>query len=169
MTDALAARPSFLEDQRPPIAVLARQAVASGDLTLVGHLVDHLLHPGTAAADLPEVVTALVRIGRPEAVLGLATFVRRYHADPQVVNESPAVLRAITGLLELTHDQSASADIALTARAALQDVADDPFTDGSLRGYIAGRLAPTRGDEGADEPPDAERPPRLTALSDPGL
>jgi hypothetical protein len=138
----LSERPSFLDDRRPEAGVLARRAVRAGDATMLPHLVEHLLHPGTPATDLPEVVAALADLRQREAVEGLATFLRRYHADPQVVFESEALLRAVDVLVVRCSDAEPDEDseLAKIASAALSEIAIDPFTEPSLREYIATRL-----------------------------
>jgi hypothetical protein len=137
----LAERPSFLDDRRPDAGVLARRAVKAGDVTMLPHLVDHLLHPGTPATDLPEIVAALAALRQPDAVEGLASFLRRYHADPQVVFESAALLRAVDALVDhCTRRESDDADIARIAWTTLAEIADDPFGEPSLRAYVVARL-----------------------------
>jgi hypothetical protein len=144
----LAERPSFLDGRRPAAAMLARRAVRAGDASMLTDLVEHLLHPGTPATDLPELVGALAEMKQSEAVEGLATFVRRYHADAQVVFESAALQRAVDVLVTRCTPDEENAAFARVAWAALHEVANDPFTEPSLRAYVTTRLPA----EPADEP-----------------
>lgn len=140
LRDELAERPSFLDDRRPAAGVLARRAVKAGDGSMLPDLVEHLLHPNTPPTDLPELVAALSKMPRAEAVDGLATFVRRYHADPQVVHESAALVRAVDVLVARCDPDDDEAELARTAWTTLRDIANDPFTEPSLRAYVIGRL-----------------------------
>ena len=168
----LGERPSFLDGERPPAAVLARRAVQAGDASMIPHLVAHLLHPGTAAADLPEIVAALDDL---DAVDGLATFVRRYHADPAALYESGALLGAVDVLVDRSRftptgeeDDEPRARLARTAWTTLSEIAEDPFTEAALRDYIADRLPEAPAGVDAVELVDDDEP-QLTALSHPGL
>ena len=136
----LTARPSFLSNVRPASAALARQAVAAGDTAMVGDLVALLEHPSTDAADLDPLVRALGELGTPEALGGLASFLRRYHADEGVLYES-AALTSVVDIL------AASDGYAPLLRAMLED----PFTPSALRDYIAARV-PAPGPTETDVP-----------------
>ena len=131
----LSDRPSYLADRSLELAPIARAAVHSGNAEMVPHLVDHLLHPATAASDLVEVARALATLGGPDARAGLATFVSRYHADPDVVYESRALHVAIDHLASEDDDHDDCARALVTAM-------EDPFTEPHLRAYIAARLGP---------------------------
>ena len=150
----LTARPSFLSDVRPAAAVLARQAVAAGDTTMVGDLVGLLNHPSTEAADLDPLVRALGDLGTPEALGGVASFLRRYHADEGVLYESAALTSAVD-ILAAKEEQA----------PFLRTMLADPFTAPALRDYIAARV-PEQGPTKTDVP---ERSPEIAALSTPGL
>ncbi len=152
----LAARPAFLDDVEPQVGVLARRAVAAGDASMIGDLVELLMHPSTDAGDLDTLVRALGELGSEEALVGVARFLRRYHADGAVLYESAALTSAVDVLV------SAGAQ-----RSAMEQIVEDPFTEPALRDYIAARLptmreAPPTTDDGSD-------PPELAALSTPGL
>lgn len=159
----LSDRPSYLADRSLELAPIARAAVHSGNAEMVPHLVDHLLHPATAASDLVEVARALATLGGPDARAGLATFVSRYHADPDVVYESRALHVAIDHLASESEDGDGDDDGAL----ALVTAMEDPFTEPHLRAYIAARLgpavasaaAPPTEAQDAGEPRDAGRIP----------
>jgi len=134
---ALSDRPSYLADRSLELAPIARAAVHSGNAEMVPHLVDHLLHPATAASDLVEVARALATLGGPDANAGLATFVSRYHADPDVVYESRALHVAID---HLAGQSDAGEHDAKPGAQALVTAMEDPFTEPHLRAYIAARL-----------------------------
>ncbi len=137
LAHALARTPRFDPEGPTSVAQLAREAVRNGDASLVPHLVNHLLHPGTSAADLGVVADALVELGHPQATAGVATFLRRNHADPEVVDETSAVHRAADFLIAQIEQGRSTAGL---ARQTLEAIVHDPFTDPSLRGHIAPRL-----------------------------
>ncbi len=151
----LAARPSFLRDVRPPVAVLARRAVAAGETSMVADLVELLNHPSTEAADLDPLVRALGELGTPQALDAISSFLRRYHADDGVLYESAA----LTSAVDILSGDEAHA-------AVLRELLGDPFTAPGLRDYIAGRVP-----QPVPRPaPDvSEHPPEIAALSAPGL
>jgi hypothetical protein len=133
VVDALHARPAFGTADAgfgEPI----RAALRTGRPSVVHELTALLLHPGTSAEDLVQIVDALTQLADPGAVEGLATFLQRYHADESIVKESP-VLFATTTLL-LAHAQSDSRESSV-ARAALRAVADDPLCEPHLRAFVA--------------------------------
>lgn len=150
---ALARRPSFSSAEHPVLAPLAREVARSGRPEMVPHLVAHLLHPGTRDTDLTEIAGALVAVGHPGAIDGVATFVRRYHADPQIVYASRALQLCIDYLAAQADGQETSSAGARVARAVLRDVWRDPFTEPSLRAYIAPRLPQAAAEEGDDGVP----------------
>ncbi|MCR9161135.1 MAG: PQQ-binding-like beta-propeller repeat protein [Nannocystaceae bacterium] len=155
LREELRARPSYLSDVRPPAAVLARKAVAAGDEAMVGDLVALLNHPSTDASDLDPLVRALGDLGTAEALEGVATFLRRYHADEGVLYESAALTSAVDVLVAHAEQQ-----------ALLQRVLDDPFTAPALRDYIGARVP----EDGTPVTPDVpEHPPEIAALSTPSL
>lgn len=151
----LAARPSFLSGVRPPVAVLARRAVAAGEQSMVTDLVELLNHPSTEAADLDPLVRALGELGTPEALDAVSSFLRRYHADDGVLYESAA----LTSAVDILSGDEAHAQM-------LQELLGDPFTAPGLRDYIAARVP----EPALRNAPDVrEHPPEIAALSTPGL
>lgn len=169
--EGLQLEPSYLSDVRPSVGVLARRAVRTGSPEIVPGLVDHLLHPQTPPADLGELVDALAEVGRVQAVEGVATFVRRYHADPQVVYESDALERAIDMLGSVAGDTGADPESADVAARALLEVWRDPFTEPTLRAYMQPRLEALPASRLQDGVLDdqRQRPPQLSAISNPRL
>lgn len=155
LREELHARPSFLSDVRPRAAVLARRAVAAGDQTMVGDLVELLNHPSTDAGDLDPLVRALGDLGTSEALDGVEGFLRRYHADDGVLYESAALTSAVDILAANTERV-----------AVLHTLKADPFTAPALRDYIAERVP----EQGPPTNSDVrEHPPEIAALSAPGL
>lgn len=151
----LAARPSFLTGVRPPVAVLARRAVAAGELSMVADLVELLNHPSTEAADLDPLVRALGELGTAEALDAVASFLRRYHADDAVLYESAA----LTSAVDILARDDAHAPM-------LEELLGDPFTAPGLRDYIGARV---RQSAVPNAPDVREHPPEIAALSTPGL
>ena len=131
---ALRRRPGFGEDGSDGFADSIRAALRTGRPSVVHELTALLLHPGTSAEDLVEIVDALAVLQDPSAVDGVATFLRRYHADESIVKESP-VLFAATRLL-LTQAEGDARESS-EARAVLRAVADDPLCEPHLRAFIA--------------------------------
>lgn len=164
----LAVRPSFLQGDRPAIAPLARQAVQSGSREMIPHLVAHLLHPATSSADLGAIMDALSELDHEDAIAGVATFVQRYHADPDVLYESSALKVAVAFLARHTDGERPQGR---RARQALHAVAGDPFTDVTLRGYILAALPsvmaadgpPAESANAADEQPGPPDLPKVPA------
>ncbi|MEM6293165.1 MAG: hypothetical protein AAGA54_17955, partial [Myxococcota bacterium] len=154
LREQLHARPSFLEDVEPAVAVLAKRAVAAGDASMIDDLIELLMHPSTDAADLEPLVRALGDLGTPEALAGVEAFLRQYHADDAILYESTALTSAV--------DVLARAD---AGAQTLRSIVEDPFTAPALRDYIAPRL-PEQAPEASD---DEGTPPELAALSTPGL
>jgi hypothetical protein len=149
---ALAVEPSFLEDRvQEDLGALAHGAVRQGDPAVIPLLVRHLLHPGTAASDVAEIARALRALDRPEATEGLAEFVLRYHADPEVVHESDAMRSAVDALIARVEIGAGDASEALAART-LVELVDDPFTEAGLQAYIAARLPAHARDHQRHEP-----------------
>ena len=161
---ALSRRASFLHDEHPVVAPLAREVARSGRPEVVPHLVEHLLHPATRDTDLTEIARALVVIDHPAALEGVATFVRRYHADPQVVHASRALQLCIDFLVAQVRPDGASHPDATLARAVLHEVWSDPFTDPSLRAHIGPRLPKGDAKQAAER-----RPPQLPDVLHLGL
>ncbi|MBL4684020.1 MAG: PQQ-binding-like beta-propeller repeat protein [Nannocystaceae bacterium] len=156
---ALSDRPSFLAGRSLQLATVARAAVHSGNREMVPHLVGHLLHPATAASDLTEIAGALATLGGEAATAGLAAFVRRYHADPEIVYESRALHVAVDYLADdyladddgagdsaspATSESESKIEPADTAEATLDAALRDPFTEPELRAYIAQHVARDR-------------------------
>ena len=140
IVSALAVEPSFLDDRsQPDLGALAHEAVRTGNPAVIPLLVRHLLHPATPAGDLAEIARALLELDRPEATEGLAEFVLRYRADPEVVQESSAMRWAVEALLARSATGAQDSTVALAGRA-LAVVAADPFTEAGLRAYIGARL-----------------------------
>lgn len=131
--DTLSRRPSFLADRSVSVADAAGQVVKSGSPAMVVHLVEHLMHPATPASDLPGLVQALGQLGGPAATAGLLQFVRSYHADPEIVAESTAVVVAVDYLARWVAQGDARGD---EARATLDEAYADPFTEPALRVHI---------------------------------
>lgn len=180
----LSDRPSYLADRSVQLAPIARAAVHSGNAQMVPHLVEHLMHPATGASDLAEVARALATLGGPTATDGLAEFVQRYHADPEVVYESRALHVAVDHLAAQPAEATTTDDDgALNPAATLGAVLRDPFTEPNLRAYIAARLdradaaaaasdkTPTTvSTDGAGDARDQGRiPPVLSAVHSQGL
>ncbi|MBL4683217.1 MAG: hypothetical protein JKY37_01395 [Nannocystaceae bacterium] len=131
--DRLSQRPSFLADRSLSVAELAEEVVHSGTSPMVGHIVEHLMHPATPADDLPRLVAALGQLGGLAATQGLIDFMRAYHANPGIVSESTAVHAAVDTLAALlaNHDPAAP-----RAQSVLNEAYRDPFTDPALRVHI---------------------------------
>lgn len=138
-----------------------REAAHTGTPEVVEQLSQLLLHPGTRAVVLVEIVDTLAKLRDPAAVDAVATFVRRYHADQVVAYESNA-LHAAAELL-LAHAATPARDDGDTGAAAgeraltaLQAVADDPLCEPALRAFIAHglrELAAETVDERSTRPP----------------
>jgi hypothetical protein len=147
---ALSRRPSFSRGEHPTLAPVTREVVRSGRPEMVPHLVEHLLHPATRDTDLTEIARALVAVAHPSAVEGVAQFVRRYHADAQVVYASKALQLCVDYLSAQAGDKGQGGPEAKLARAVLEHVWRDPFTEPSLRAYIAPRLPEADGSDSDD-------------------
>lgn len=132
-----------------------RGAARTGSPEVVRALTELLLDPNTPPFELVEVVQTLDEIGDPAAVVAVARFVRRYHADQAVAYESPALQGAAQLLLH--HAAGEDADAATTARDALESVARDPLCEPALRAFIS------RGLSTLAAAPDARTPPLLSS------
>jgi len=149
------------------LASAIREAAHTGTPEVIEQLAALLLHPGTRAALLVDIVETLAKLRDPAAVDAVATFVRRYHADQVVAYESNA-LRAAAELL-LDHaatpardDGGIGAAAGERALTALRAVADDPLCEPVLRAFIAHGLS-QMADETTDERSKPERPPLLSS------
>jgi hypothetical protein len=111
------------------------RAVRSGTPAVLGELVALLDQPGLAPEELVALTRALRDLGDHRAVFGVATFVLRYHADPDVVDESPAVFYALDFLVAQAHDAVEPAASA-RAREVLAKLAEDRFTAPRLRAFL---------------------------------
>jgi hypothetical protein len=160
---ALSRRPSFARGEHPVLAPLAREVARSGHPEMVPHLVEHLLHPATRDTDLTEIASALVAVAHPSAVEGVATFVRRYHADAHVVYASKALQLCIDYLAAQADAHEHAGPEAKLAQVVLEEVWRDPFTEPSLRAYVAPRLSRSAAPDTDDIPPE------LPAVSHLGL
>jgi hypothetical protein len=150
----LRARPSWSAGAETGIAEAARAAIGSGAPDVVAELGGWLLHPGTAPADLVEIVRALAELDDPSAVETVATFVQRYHADTVVAYESTALVLAAEWLAD--HAAAGQGPTALRAREVLAALAADPLCEALLRATIARRLQ--------ELPPPTERADERPAL-----
>jgi len=134
----LRARPSYSAGAQTGVAEAARAAIGSGAPDVVAELGGWLLHPGTAASDLVEIVRALAEIDDPSAIETVATFVQRYHADTVVAYESTALVLAAEWLAD--HAAAGSTAAALRAREVLAALVADPLCEAQLRATISRRL-----------------------------
>jgi outer membrane protein assembly factor BamB len=132
-----------------------RGAARIGSPEVVRALTELLLDPNTPPFELVEVVQTLDEIGDPAAVVAVARFVRRYHADQAVAYESPALQGAAQLLLH--HAAGEDADAASVARDALESAARDPLCEPALRAFIS------RGLSTLAVAPDARTPPLLSS------
>ncbi len=133
----LRARPRFGEYTAAlEFSAPIRAAVRSGSPEVIAELGRLLLAPSTGAEDLVAIVEAFAILDDPRAVLPVAAFVTRYHADEQIVAESPALHLAARVLLQ--HVENGE------ALAVLRRVAEDPLCAPSLRTVIMGGLGELR-------------------------
>ncbi len=145
VVDALHARPAF--GSHVDIRESVQAALRTGRPSVVPELTALMLDPGTSAEDLVAIVEALAQLGDPGAVDGLATFLRRYHADESIVKESPVLFATATLLLEHASGDSPESS---AARTALWAVADDPLCEPHLRALVSTglRALPAARDDG---------------------
>jgi outer membrane protein assembly factor BamB len=134
----LRARPSFSAGTDTGVAEAARAAIGSGAPDVVAELGGWLLHPGTAASDLVEIMRALAELDDPSAVETVATFVQRYHADTVVAYESTALVLAAEWLAD--HAAAGGSEAAQRARDVLAALVADPLCEAQLRATISRRL-----------------------------
>jgi outer membrane protein assembly factor BamB len=142
---ALRKRPAFGDEAGLELAI--RDALRTGRPSLVHELTALLLHPGTSADDLVRIVDALALLGDPAAVDGVATFLRRYHADESIVKESPVLFSAAKLLLRHAERDTPEGS---AARTALWAVADDPLCEPHLQALVAARLRALPAAHGGD-------------------
>ncbi len=133
---ALRGRASFLEDRpAPPLAALARAAVAAGARDAVGLLLEHLWDPATPGEALGPIVRALGALGGASVREPLERFVRFYHAEPGPQELGLAVAAALEELVAV-----ASAEPAEEAREAavrfVREILDDPTTSAAVGSAI---------------------------------
>jgi outer membrane protein assembly factor BamB len=82
LMDALARRYDYLEDtQSPPLEAIVPALLEMRHTPAVARLVNHMMDHETPAEVLPQVVDAVVRLGGPEAVPALRSFLVLYQAD----------------------------------------------------------------------------------------
>jgi hypothetical protein len=135
------------------VAEAARAAVGSGAPDVVAELEGWLLHPGTAASDLVEIVRALAELDDPSAIETVARFVQRYHADTVIAYESTALVLAAEWLAD--HAAAGRTQAASRAREVLAALVADPLCEATLRATISRRLQamPASGSDRDDERP----------------
>ncbi len=130
--------------ERPGTLLAAsREAVRAGGPKVIVRLLSALHSPGTSAADLVEIARALRDLDDSRAVPGVIEFVRRYHADPDVVRESAAIFYAIELLAMQAfpeHPTRVDPRARDQARRALDDLVADRFTVPELRAFLEARL-----------------------------
>lgn len=129
--------------QRPDFPASAQEVVDAGGPEALAWLLDRLDEPGTPAAALEAIMATVRRLDDPRAVEAVGAFVRRYHADPEVADESRAMELGLEFLLSQageprpprfpvqTHDE---------ALAILREVLAAEFTAPRLRSFLAQRM-----------------------------
>ncbi|HWB74501.1 MAG TPA: PQQ-binding-like beta-propeller repeat protein [Nannocystaceae bacterium] len=131
-------RPGFGRHAADDLAPSIRAAVRSGRPEVVDELGALLLHPGTRSEDLLEIVAALDQLDDARAVPALDEFVRRYHADEVIANESMALFAAADLLLEHAAEGGNAGEAIVRT---LRTVAEDPLCEPRLRASIVAGLA----------------------------
>jgi hypothetical protein len=124
---------------RDDVGELAQRVVRSGTPAMLETLVALLDQPGVTPDELVALTRALRELDDPRAVPGLATFVLRYHADPEIVEESDAMLHALDYLVSQARDDAFDPSASDHAREVLMKLTDDRFTVPRLRAFLRER------------------------------
>ena len=133
------------------------EVVQAGHEPAVRRLVELLFDPATPPHALVEIARALRDLSHPSAVAGVSEFVMQYHADPAVVDESPAIFYAAELLVEQAEAKAArfgAAKARAQARQTLSALLEDEFTTVALKRFVQERYVPAGpgGALGSDEP-----------------
>jgi hypothetical protein len=121
---------------RDDLPGVVSRTVRSGTPDVLDELVALLDQPGLEPDELVAITRALRDLGDHRAVPGVATFVLRYHADPDVVDESHAMLYALDFLVRQAGDDTLDPSTSARARDVLIKLAEDRFTVPSLRAFL---------------------------------
>jgi hypothetical protein len=137
----------LLEELEPSatssIVDASREAVSAGGPTVIPKLVALLSNPRVDSEDLDAVTRALRDLDDPRAVEGVCEFVVRYHADPEIVDESLAIFYGIELIIAVAappHPDRVDEVHRARARETLHALLADEFTVPSVRAFIEQRL-----------------------------
>jgi hypothetical protein len=133
--------PARLDDEAWDEAM--RELLAAGSPALLDRAAELLDDPSVSAAGLTRIARALRDLGDSRAVEGVAVFVRKYHADPEVVGESQAMFYGVEFLLAQAFPEQLGRVLpeqSQHARDTLQLVLDNEFTVPVVRTYVEDRL-----------------------------
>ena len=120
-----------------------REAVRSGAPTVIPKLVALLENPGVKPTDLVAVARALRDLDDTRALDGVCAFVVRYHADPDIVDESKAIYYALELIIAQalpTLPARVDEKARHQARETLQTLLTDEFTVPKVRAFIQENL-----------------------------
>jgi len=125
-------------------AELAKDVVRSGGPEALERLVELLADPGTPAAALEAIMIALRSLDDPRSVPGVAGFVRRYYADPEVADESLAIFLGLEVLLSqaaLRRPPRRDPAVSDEALALLREILAAEFTAPKVRAFLRERMS----------------------------
>ena len=120
-----------------------REAVRSGDPTVIPKLVALLENPAVQPSDLVAIARALRDLDDTRALDGVCDFVVRYHADPDIVDESKAIYYALELIIAQalpTLPARVDEQARQRARQTLQTLLTDEFTVPQVRAFIQENL-----------------------------
>jgi hypothetical protein len=125
---------------RNDLESIAARVVSSGNNEVLGELIALLEQPSLRAEELVAITRALRDLDDHRAVTGVATFVLRYHADPDVVEESQAMLYALDFLVAQAREDAFEPTASERAREVLIKLTEDRFTVPRLRAFLLERM-----------------------------
>ena len=129
--------------QRDDLEASVAQVVRSGNPDALDELVGLLEQPSLHAEELVAITHALRDLDDHRAVFGVAAFVLRYHADPEVVHESQAMLYALDFLVTQSREDAFDPSARTRAREVLVKLTEDRFTVPRLRAFLLERTEET--------------------------
>lgn len=130
-----------------------REVVSAGGPAVIPKLLELLNAPGLGSNELVALARALRDLGDPRALVGVCEFIVRYHADPEVVQESKSIYYALEMVIaQALPEVPARIDVEdrHQAQQTLRLLLDDEFTVPQVRAFIEQRIPSRKALDGGE-------------------